>query len=309
MKVLAAGLGFWCSAMALGCSAGDFEDSVARSEFAVEGDGGECLVSEEVLEHTCQHANFGPFVSIAAQPYPGFVFADASAPHTSFDVTLPGSAGAFQGAVLFSPGADGEYAIFTTPGVPVAVFDGAGTPVVLEREGPTDAAVCAQVERAAVFHLDSTDTYTVLYGPTEHELTQSNFEFLGEGCEGCEHVHLTASRSLFPRSNVVGEVEVDHPITFEIPSAIAIGEGSACLGSAIFSFRSAADPIVHCLYLAAPQHGDFRLFGCAGGFDAGDDAEAHYFKLRVDPLSALHGPIELELELEDEACGGHEHDE
>lgn len=301
---------FAVAAWTVSCAAGDPTDTVGQREFSLEGEDETCLVPDEVVEHTCQHANFGPFVSASAQAYPGFVFTDLSAPHTAFNLTLPGTSGSFEGAVLFSPSSDGEYALFSTPGVPVAVFDGEGTPVVIEREGATDAELCAEIERVAVFHADSAQTYTLVYGPAEEALTQTLFEFLGEGgCEACEHVHLHASRSLRPPSNEVGEAQLDHPIAFEVPSEITVTEGSACVGTTLFSFRAENGPLVQCLYVAHPATNSFQLFGCSGGFDAGDDMEADYFKLRVNPLSALKGFISVELEIEDESCGEHEHDE
>jgi hypothetical protein len=299
--------------LAGGCSAGaepgHGETRAGTGQLALEAGEG-CLVADEVVEHSCLHANFGPFESAPAQSYPGFVFTDISSPHTAFDVELPGSAGSFGGAVLFSPSADGEYAIFTTPGVPVSLFDGEGTPVVLEREGAVDPALCAQLERAAVFHVDSSQTYTVVFGPAEHAETRTLLEFIGDGgCEACEHVHLDASRSLWPPTNVVGEAVLEHPIAFEVPEAIPLVSGSSCIGTSIFSFRSGGGPLVQCLYAAQPARDAFEFVACTGAFEAGDDVEADYFKLRVNPGAALFGNVSLELELEDESCADdHDHE-
>jgi hypothetical protein len=147
-----------------------------------------------------------------------------------------------------------------------------------------------------------------VFGPTEHTATQTMLEFVGEGgCEACEHVHLTASRSLLPPNNVTGEAILEHPIAFEVPSEIAVAAGSPCTGTSIFSFRSGGGPLVQCLYAAHPAQDAFELVACSGAFDAGDDVEADYFKLRVNPGAALFGEVSLELELEDESCS-HDHD-
>lgn len=136
------------------------------------------------------------------------------------------------------------------------------------------------------------------------------FEFIGEGgCEACEHVHLSASRSLWPASNIVGEAVLEHPIAFEIPEAIPLASGSTCIGTSVFSFRSGGGPLVQCLYAAQPALEAFGFVACTGAFQAGDDVEADYFMLRLNPGAALFGEVSVELELEDESCGAHEHEE
>jgi hypothetical protein len=196
------------------------------------------------------------------------------------------------------------------PGVPLSLITSGGIAVPLEREGDIPPGLCAQIERVGIAHLDETETYTVVYGPTPNSDVQTIVEYLGEaGCEGCEHVHLHASRSFRPASHSPAEVVVDHPIAFEVPSTVGITAGSACLGTLTFSFRSGGGPRADCLYYARPQHADFRLLACSGGLRAGDDVEADYFRLNVNPLAAVGGPISVELEIEDEACSGHEHEE
>jgi hypothetical protein len=305
---------FFALLLGAGCSAGGLDaagedDGPAEAQLALDQDG-ECLVSDEVVGHACLHANFGPFAASAAQPHPGSIFSNIDTPHTAYNVTLPASGDAYHGAVLYRPAASGDHAFFLAPGVPLSLFTSGGAPVPLEREGTIPPELCALIERVGIAHLDETETYTVVYGPAPSASVQTIVEYLGEaGCEGCEHVHLHASRSFRPPNNAPAEAVLDHPIAFEIPAAIGITSGSACVGTVTFSFRSGEGPQVGCVYYARPHHADFRLLACSGGLRSGDDVEADYFRLAVNSVAALGSPVSVELELEDEACTGHEHEE
>ena len=288
-----------------GCASGGGERASSKDQ-ALEVNG-ECVVADPVIEHSCGHMTFGPFASATAQAYPGFVFTDISATHTNYTVTLPGSGTAHGGAVLYSPGEDGRYAFFTTPGVTLQLVDAAGlvqSPII---GAAVPGELCAQIEQVAVFSLSSSQTYTVVYGPTANATTQTLIEFIGEGtCESCAGVDLDASRSLWPASHTNGQAALDAPITFEVPETIAVLQGTARVGTATFSFRSGSEPWVHCLYTANSGLNAFKRLACSGQLHGGDDAEADRFKLVVNPGAALFGPISLELELQDEACHGHE---
>lgn len=276
--------------------------AIAEAQGALEA-GGECVVADPVVTHSCAHANFGPFQSVAAQPYPGFVFTDISAPHTAFNVTLPQSGSEYTGAVIYAPGESGRYAFFTTPGVDLSVVDGNGSPVPLAIEAAVPDELCGQLEHVAVFELDSSQTYTIVYGPAPSAAVQTIVEFIGEGhCEACEEVHLDASLSLHPFSRQDGVAELDAPLGFAIPAELEVHEGTATIGTTRLSFRSGTGPLVHCLYGAEYDHNAFELIGCTGGFAAGDPAEADYFKLHVGLAAALFGPITVEAEILEEGC-------
>lgn len=273
--------------------------------------GGECVVADEVVTHTCNHASFGPYESVAAQSYPGFVFTDISAAHTAFNVTLPASGSEYQGAVLYGPGESGRYAFFTTPGVTLTVLDGGGTPVPLAIEAAVPEELCGAIAHVAVYELDSSQVYTVVHGPTPSETVQTLVELIGEGhCEECEEVHLEASLALFPYQRQDAVVELGEPHSFEIPAELHVHEGTATVGRTRLSFRSGAGPFIHCAYRAEHAHNAFELVHCTGGFGAGDVAEADYFKLHVNSSAALFGPITVEAELAAEGCEhDHEHEE
>lgn len=297
-------------ALVVGCQAGPIPGEAAgRATQALEGEDGQCLVPDETVTHSCVHAVSGPFVSASAQPYPGFVFTDISARHTTFILSLPAAATGYQGAVLYSPAADGNHAFFTAPGSELAVYDSAGLPVALAREGAVPDELCGEIDRVAVFHLESTDTYTVVYSAaaaTVHTIV----EYVGEaGCEECEEVHLHASRRLHPSLREDGVASLDHPIAFELPGEFPVTAGTVAPGTAVLRLSQGTSTPVECLYIGRPAQARFQLLACTGGLRAGDEVEADTFQLRINPSAALFGPVSAELEIHDEACGGHDHDE
>lgn len=304
--------GLTCGVVAACASSGgdsSSSDVMAASELAQVGaalEEEQCLIPDEVLEHSCVHGDFGPFVVASAQPYPGFVFTDISPKHRAYNLTLPGTS-AYQGAVLYSPTESGEFAIFSTPGATVNVYDSASNLVALEREGLTDPAICGSIEKASVFHLDVLETYTVVFGPEADPSVATIIEFLGEGgCETCTHVHLDAYRSVNPDVNEPAEVILEAPIAFEVPEVIAVEEGQARRGTVTLKFRNPQDA-VKCEYRADQASNTFVFDDCDCGVTAGDDVTASEFKLLISKSAARRGPIAVELEFEDEAC--HEHDE
>lgn len=294
---------------AVGTEAGG-EGTLGQTQAALEV-GGECVVADPVITHSCAHATFGPFEPVAAQPYPGFVFTDISASHTAYSISLPASGSEYQGAVLYGPGESGRYAFFMTPGVTLTILDGGGVPVPLAIEAAVPDELCGAIEHVAVYELDSSQVYTVVHGPSVSPTVQTIVEFIGEGhCDECEEVHLSASLSLSPFDRQDAAVELELLHSFEIPAELEVHEGAATLGTTRLSFRSGTGPTVHCLYGAEHQLNAFELIGCTGGFDAGDPAEADYFKLHVNLGAALFGPITVEAELPAVGCeDDHDHEE
>ena len=304
-SVLALLLTFGC---AVGSEAGG-EGKLRQTQAALEV-GGECVVADPVIADSCSHANFGPFESVAAQAYPGFVFTDISASHTAYSISLPASGSEYQGAVLYGPGESGRYAFFTTPGVTLSVLDGGGVPVPLAIQAAVPDELCGEIEHVAVYELDSSQVYTVVHGPSASPTVQTIVEFIGEGhCDECEEVHLHASLSLSPSDRHDSVVELEEPHSFQIPAELEVHEGTATIGTARLSFRSGAGPTVHCLYGAKHEQNVFKLIACTGGFNAGDPAQADYFKLHVNVGAAIFGPIAVEAELPAVGCEdehGHE---
>lgn len=277
-----------------------------------EGEEHECLVSEHDLEHACTHAEFGPFASVAAEPYPGTITSEISTPHTAYTVTLPGSASSYSGGTYYFPTATGEFAFFVNPESTLTLYDSSDNLVEAVDQGPVDGEVCSLLSEVKIYELSDTEFYTVVFGPEEDPSVLTIVEYLGEHreCESCEEVHLTASMTNWPPAREDGEITLDHPIGFEIPATIPVTLGESSGGLVSLKFSSGGGPSLKCWYFgtfASPE--EFEFLHCTGGLEPGDDAEADKFRLRVDFGGVTGGPeTEVELEIEDEACHEHEHE-
>lgn len=273
----------------------------------------ECLVSDHDLEHACAHAQLGPFDSVAAQPYPGFITSDISTPHTAYTVTLPGAASSYSGGTYYFPVVTGEFAFFVNPESTLTLYDSSDSLVEALDQGPVDAEVCSLLSEAKLYELSDTEFYTVVFGPEEETSLLTLVEYLGEHreCESCEEVHLTASMTNWPPSREDGEITLDHPIGFEIPEVIPVTVGASSGGLVSLKFSSGGGPSLKCWYwgtFTSPE--EFEFLHCTGGLEPGDDVEADKFRLRVDFGGVTDGPeTEVELEIEDEACHGHDDDD
>lgn len=277
----------------------------------IELDEEDCLVSVHDIEHACVHAEFGPFASATAQPYPGLITTDISTPHTAYTVTLPGAASQYSGGTYYFPAVTGEFAFFVNHPSTLTLYDSSDNLVEALDEGPVATEVCSLLSEVKIYELDEAEFYTVVFGPEEDPGLLTIVEYLGEHreCESCEEVHLTASKTAWPPSREDGELTLEHPIGFEIPDVIPVTLGESSGGLASLKFSSAGGPSMKCWYwgtFSSPEQ--FEFLHCTGGMHPGDDVEADKFRLRVDFAGVTGGPqTEVELELEDEAC--HEHEE
>jgi cysteine-rich repeat protein len=143
-----------------------------------------CRLSCEVIvtavtTHTCGHGTHGPFVSAAAQSYPGFVHTDISTPHTYFTLTLSGEAGQNRSAVLYSPGASGVYPFYLKEQAPLSVFTSAGEELPLLFEHGVSCGGSDSLQWVKVYELVSSETYTLVFGPTEDETASVAIEYQG----------------------------------------------------------------------------------------------------------------------------------
>lgn len=137
----------------------------------------ECTaVVAEATSHTCQHASFGPFQDVQAQPHPGFVFTDVNAPHTFYTISLPADG---PGAVLYQPAVTGTFAIYLDEKHPVTVLDSAEAEIPVRLEHPISS--CPDPESITwvrVHELDETETYTLVIGPAADGVASIAVEFL-----------------------------------------------------------------------------------------------------------------------------------
>lgn len=141
---------------------------------AVSGDGcAECKVEcgdtdDSSSTLACFYAMNGPFESASAQTYPGFVYSDLS--NNAFKLTtlsLQGSVGANQSAVLWAPSQNGAYAFYTGDSGPVSLLDGGGVPVPVRNARVFTS--CATGSHALVHvrifsRLDPQQIYTLVLG-------------------------------------------------------------------------------------------------------------------------------------------------
>jgi MYXO-CTERM domain-containing protein len=119
--------------------------------------------------HTCGHGARGPFVSAAAQSYPGAVHSEVSESHTYFTLTMSGESGQNRSAALYGPGVDGLYAFYLKEPYPFAVVSpaGDGLPLLFEHGVSCAGAGAGSLTLVRVYELRSQDTYTLAFGPTE----------------------------------------------------------------------------------------------------------------------------------------------
>ena len=304
------GAGIGIAALLTGCAIEPEPTRHRASAFANEEEL-ECVVSDHDARHACEHAEYGPFASVTAQPYPGIVTSNINTPHMAYSVALPGSGTDYSGGTYYFPGASGEYAFFVDPETTLTLYDSGGSLIEPEAHGPIDAEVCSSLSLAVVYELNQGQFYTLVFGPEDSPDVLTVVEYLGEHreCESCEVVLLSASKTAWPLSRSDGRASLDHPISFEIPSAIPVTIGESSAGLASLKFKSGGDPAMKCWYwgsFSSPE--EFRFLHCDGGLQPGDSAEADDFRLRID-LGGVTGGLEtaVALELEDDAC--HEHEE
>ena len=119
---------------------------------------------DPVNVNACQHLQAGPFVPLMAQA--GFPLpADTMAPAIKSDaqayrIAFPRLA---EGYVTFTPPAEGDYVLYTSTPLPIAVFSLAGfilDPVSLDIK----AQECMEIKGKHIFHFAST-LHVVRLGP------------------------------------------------------------------------------------------------------------------------------------------------
>lgn len=135
--------------------------SVARADLAE----GCSALGEAMVEHSCFHTTFGPFVSVPATP--GRT-ASTSTPnidgvHTEYRVGLPLVDEVH--AITYRAERSGNWVVFTGSDTPIEIEGSNGTilPLVFEQRENTG---CAALPIARVFQLAANDRNTIRLGPT-----------------------------------------------------------------------------------------------------------------------------------------------
>ncbi|MDX2088061.1 MAG: putative metal-binding motif-containing protein [Kofleriaceae bacterium] len=121
-----------------------------------------------LVEHSCFHAEFGPFAEVTATPgtTPTSGTPNIDPVHTYYGVTLTPDQ---PNVVTYQPVRTGTWAIFGATDVPHRVFDSGGTelPVLLTHV----VADCPALPTVRVFSFTAQERYTIVIGPTPSTLT------------------------------------------------------------------------------------------------------------------------------------------
>jgi hypothetical protein len=119
-----------------------------------------------MTDHSCTHADFGPFVSVNASARRDFAAAspNVNSVHTHYTITLPGSPGANEGTVKYRPQRSGEWAMYVAPTTSLTLLDSTGNavPLVIQQS----IGSCALLNHAYVFNLTALATYRLVLGPS-----------------------------------------------------------------------------------------------------------------------------------------------
>jgi len=170
---------------------GDGEIDVAQgeecedgNELAGDGCSPACLVEcteigDAATEHTCQHGEFGPFVDVVGQTYPGFVFTDVSRQHTYFTLTLSGEPGENRSGALFTATASVSYAVYMHAPYPLALRNLETDELVPVRMEHALDPPCPNLAWVRLFEpLDYGAIYVVDIGPWDEPTVGFAFERL-----------------------------------------------------------------------------------------------------------------------------------
>jgi hypothetical protein len=258
------------------------------------------------------HANYGPFATVTAQTYPGFVFQDVNTPHTTYTVELPAAGAGFAGAVLYQPTAAGEFGFLFDQSLDVALYDSSGALVAPVGSAPGEAELCPQINHVVVHALSDAETYTLALASATQASPALNIEYLGQeaSCdEACEPITLVASRTYQPAAWEDAVLILDHHIVFEIPQRLVVTEGKAGFGLARLTVSAEGLDVV-CRY-RGNGHKRYVFQSCSNGAVAGDDIEAESLHLRVK-RGGNAGPNQrttVELTIQPECEDHHEHEE
>jgi hypothetical protein len=174
-----------------GCGTTEAETPAAQQEAALELSAqpqellAECdpVETEEVIEHSCLHAESGPFQAVTAAALGTVPFVDVNLAHTAYNVTLPGCAGNYGGSVIFTPEESTEYAFLLSRYRGLRIFDG-DTEVTRECRSSIPADVCGELKSVTLAPLEAGKDYRLEFRATR--TTNSSFTLL---IEEAEHEH------------------------------------------------------------------------------------------------------------------------
>jgi uncharacterized protein (TIGR03382 family) len=113
-----------------------------------------------LVDHTCLHGRFGPFKAVNAAPD---TTDDLDAVHTYHRVALTSDGERWRGELPYTPVRSGDWTVFASYAVPIAVSSAAGELAWSARD---DAIECPFYAVALTAPLIAGETYRVVIGPT-----------------------------------------------------------------------------------------------------------------------------------------------
>ncbi|MDC0712827.1 hypothetical protein POL68_30480 [Stigmatella sp. ncwal1] len=114
---------------------------------------------EELVEHSCEHGTYGPFVSVSAAAPGSTTIPNVNLSHTAYNVTLP-KVGyrSYKGSVTYRPVESTEYAIFLSRFRGLKIYDGT-TLVAQECSYIIDETACGSLRRLVTADLEANTVY------------------------------------------------------------------------------------------------------------------------------------------------------
>lgn len=117
---------------------------------------------DALLNHSCGHVLFGPFVALTAAASPSPQAPRSDAAHTRYTVSLPGAA-PFSGATRLRAPANATWHLFLDGDLPISVLDAQGQPLALTRAVTPRA--CDGISHSVTFALAELDQVSLIFGP------------------------------------------------------------------------------------------------------------------------------------------------
>jgi hypothetical protein len=137
---------------------------------------------ENIDVEGCEHLQEGPSTAVTATA------ATAGAPavkddHRRYDVTLVDVTGGKGGSVTFAAAAEGDYVLFTSADVQVAIKDANGQAVGIEASAKSSTE-CTEIKGRHTIPM-KVGTHTLTFGPT----TQTSVALVIEQAAHADHEH------------------------------------------------------------------------------------------------------------------------
>ena len=114
--------------------------------------------TEEVIEHSCIHAESGPFQAVTAAALGTVPTVDVNLPHTAYTVTLPGGYSQYGGSVIFTAEESTEYAFLLSRLRGLKIYDG-NTLIAQECSYLISEPACGSLRRLLKADLEAGKVY------------------------------------------------------------------------------------------------------------------------------------------------------